>query len=220
MSFKKITKPLLVSALTLGGLLLVLFINTYIANETKSKIYTDISKIPPKKAALLLGTSKYVSNGRKNYFYIYRIEAAVKLYKAGKIRALLVSGDNSTKYYDEPTTMRDDLIKAGIPKRYITLDYAGFRTLDSVVRAKEIFDVDDYIIISQKFHLERALFISKVKGQKSIGLVAKDFSGTTADYRMRFRELLARSKAFLDLYILYKEPKFYGKKEIVRYKAQ
>ena len=204
--------------MVLGGVSLILSINAYIANSTKSKIYSDISKIPPKKAALLLGTSKYVSDGRRNYFYTYRIEAAVALYKSGKVRAILVSGDNSTKYYDEPTTMRDDLIKAGIPKRYITLDYAGFRTLDSVVRAKAIFDLEDYIIISQKFHLERALYISKAKGHKSIGFIAKDFSGTAADYRMRFRELLARSKAFLDLYILHKEPKFYGKKEIVRYK--
>ena len=114
--------------------------------------------------------------------------------------------------------MQKDLIKAGIPSRYITLDYAGFRTLDSVVRAEAIFDLKDYIIVSQKFHLERALFIAKTKGQKVIGFMAKDISGTAAAYRMKAREYLARAKAFLDVYILYTEPKFYGKKEKVNYK--
>ena len=192
-------------------------IDRYIV-KVGSTMYSSTKEVPQKKVALLLGTAKYMRGGGKNYFYTYRIRAAVELWKAGKVKAIVVSGDNGTKYYDETTTMYDDLVKAGIPAKYITKDYAGFRTLDSVVRAEAIFDLKDYIIISQKFHLERALFIAKAKGQKAIGFVAKDIPGTAAAYKMKAREYLARAKAFLDVYILHTEPKFYGKKEKVTYK--
>ena len=192
--------------------------NNEISKDASAYIYSDVSKIPPKKALLLLGTSKYVKKGHINYFYKYRIESAVRLFKAGKVKAIVVSGDNGGKYYDEPTTMHDDLVAHGIPSKYITLDYAGFRTLDSIVRAETIFDLHDYIIVSQRFHLERAIYIAHAKGQKVIGYVAKDFKNTVWGKRMQHRELLARAKAFLDLHILGKEPKFYGKKEHVTYK--
>ncbi len=193
-------------------------LDKYISYSAKDTIYSDSKKVPLKKAALLLGTAKYIARGKQNYFYTYRIRAAVKLWKEGKVKAIVVSGDNSTKHYNETARMQKDLIKAGIPSKYITLDYAGFRTLDSVVRAEAIFDLKDYIIVSQKFHLERALFIAKAKGQKVIGFMAKDIPGTAAAYRMKAREYLARAKAFLDVYILHTEPKFYGKKEKVNYK--
>jgi SanA protein len=192
--------------------------NNEISKDASAYIYSDVSKIPPKKALLLLGTSKYVKKGHINYFYKYRIESAVRLFKAGKVKAIVVSGDNGGKYYDEPTTMHNDLVAHGIPSKYITLDYAGFRTLDSIVRAEAIFDLHDYIIVSQRFHLERAIYIAHAKGQKVIGYVAKDFKNTVWAKRMQHRELLARAKAFLDLHVLGKEPKFYGKKEHVTYK--
>ena len=189
-----------------------------IAEEAKAFIYDDLNKVPAKKALLVLGTSKYLKHGQTNYFYKYRIEATVKLFKAGKVKAIVVSGDNGTKSYDEPTMMRDDLVALGIPSHYITLDYAGFRTLDSIVRAKAIFDLNDYIIVSQRFHLERAIYLAHKKNQKVIGFVAKDFKNTIWAKRMQHRELLARAKAFLDVNILDKEPKFYGKKVEVVYK--
>ncbi len=190
----------------------------YVRKSTAPDIYTSTRQIPAKRAALLLGTAKYLRGGYENYFYTYRIRAAVALWKAGKVKAIIVSGDNGTKEYDETTTMYEDLIRAGIPARYITRDYAGFRTLDSIVRAAAIFDLKDYIIISQRFHLERALFIARAKGQKAIGFAAKDIPGTDAATKMKFREYLARTKAFLDLYILGTVPKFYGKKESVHYR--
>ena len=196
----------------------VVSVDLYVSKQAQEHLYSHIKEVPAKKAALVLGTAKYVSKGRKNYFYVYRIRAAVALWKAGKVRAIVVSGDNGTKYYDETTTMQKDLIRAGVPKKYISLDYAGFRTLDSVVRAEAIFNLEDYIIVSQKFHLERALFLAQAKGQKAIGFVAKDIAGTAAAYRMKAREYLARAKAFLDVYVLHTEPKFYGKKERVRYR--
>ncbi len=108
--------------------------------------------------------------------------------------------------------MFKDLVKAGIPAQYITKDYAGFRTFDSVIRAKAIFDLEDYIIISQEFHLKRALYIAHEKGHKAIGFAARDIKGTDAAKRMEAREFLAGIKAFLDINILNTQPKFYGKK--------
>jgi SanA protein len=186
--------------------------------SAKDNIYDSVKDIPKKEAAVLLGTSKYISKGKKNYFYVYRINAAVSLWKSGKVNAIIVSGNNESKYYNEPKQMQEDLIKAGVPKKYITKDNSGFRTLDSILRAKEVFDIDDYIIISQKFHLERALFLAKVKGQKVIGFAAKDIAGTKAAKRMVEREYLARTKAFLDLFILNTKAKDYGKKEKVNYR--
>ncbi|RUM76939.1 MAG: vancomycin resistance protein [Sulfurovum sp.] len=199
------------------GVMILYSIDRYVV-KMGNMLYDSVEKIPSKDAALLLGTAKYVKRGKQNYFYMYRIRAAVALWKAGKIKAIVVSGDNGTRYYDEATAMYKDLVKAGIPAKYISKDYAGFRTLDSVIRAEAIFGLKDYIIISQKFHLERALFLAKVKGQKAIGFVAKDIPGTKAAYKMQLREYLARVKAFLDVYILNTQPKFYGKKEKVTYK--
>ncbi len=200
------------------GIATVIAIDYTVQHSTHKQIYTSPKQIPHKRAALLLGTTKYIAKGKPNWFYTYRIRAAVALWKAHKVDAIVVSGDNGSKYYDETTTMYKDLIKAGIPGRYIARDYAGFRTLDSIVRAKAIFDLKDYIIISQRFHLERALFIAREKGQKVIGFQAKDIENTAAAYRMRSREYLARTKAFLDVHILHTEPRFYGKKEKVTYK--
>jgi len=213
---KKILKTFFL--LTIFTLIGILGLNYYVQSSAASTIYTSTKQLPAKRAVLLLGTAKYLRGGYKNYFYTYRIRTAITLWKSGKVKAIIVSGDNGTKYYDETTTMYEDLIKAGIPARYITRDYAGFRTLDSIVRAEAIFDLKDYIIISQRFHLERALFIARSKGQKAIGFAAKDIPGTDAAMKMQFREYLARTKAFLDLYILGTDPKFYGKKERVIYK--
>ncbi len=203
--------------MVLSAGLVVLGINVFVSKEG-APIYSTVKEVPAKKAALLLGTSKYIAKGKKNYFYTYRIEAAAALWRAGKIKAIVVSGDNATKYYDETTRMYNDLIKAGVPARYIAKDYAGYRTLDSVMRAKAIFDLEDYIIISQRFHLERALFLAHAKGQKAIGFKAKDIAGTPAAYRMQTREFLAKTKAFLDVYLLDTQPKFYGEKKKVKYK--
>jgi len=204
--------------LLIVGVLAVYLLDMYMALSASEDIYSKVKEVPQKRAALLLGTAKYVAKGKKNYFYVYRIRTAVALWKAGKVSAIVVSGDNESKYYNETERMRQDLMKAGVPKKYITLDPLGVRTLDSLVRAEAIFDLKDYIIISQKFHLERALFIARAKGQKVIGLMAKDIPGTAAAYSMKAREYLARVKAFLDVYILDTKPKFDGKKVKVNYK--
>lgn len=175
----------------------------WISFRTNHLIYDNLSAIPKNKVGLLLGTGKYAASGNINLFYKYRIDAAVKLYKAGKIEYILVSGDNSRKDYDEPSDFKNDLIAKGIPENRIFLDYAGFRTLDSVVRAKEIFGQTSITFISQKFHNQRAIYIAKHHNINAIGFNAKDV------YKSHFREYLARSKASLDL-VFNVQPKFLG----------
>ncbi|WP_339666678.1 SanA/YdcF family protein [Maribacter arcticus] len=203
---RKIIKIL--GALCLVLLLVILTCNFIISSTTEDKTYSDINTIPPNRVGLVLGTSNRISNGSSNPYYTYRIDATVALYKAGKIKFILVSGDNGSIYYNEPNTIKKDLIKAGIPEEVIFLDYAGFRTLDSMVRAKFIFGLDNVTVISQKFHNERAIYIAHQKGLKAIGFNAQDLS-TSQGFKVHLREYLARVKVFIDM-ILNTQPKFYG----------
>ncbi|WP_062147927.1 SanA/YdcF family protein [Beggiatoa leptomitoformis] len=183
----------------------------WVSLQTQDRVYSDIQTVPTKSLALLLGTSKYVANGRTNLYFRYRIEATAQLYHAGKIRHIIVSGDNRKASYNEPLDMQKALLEAGIPVQAITLDYAGFRTLDSVVRAHEVFSQNDFIIVSQAFHNQRALFISDFYGIQAIGFNAKDVP-LSLDPKTPVREYLARFKAVLDLYILNTQPRFLGDK--------
>jgi SanA protein len=168
-----------------------------------------ITEVKSEKVGLVLGTAKYLSSGYENPYFFNRINAAVELYQSGKIKYILVSGDNSRKDYDEPGDMKEELMKKGIPEEFIFLDYAGFRTLDSVVRAKEIFGQNSIIVISQKFHNERAVFIANKHGIEAYGYNAKDVS--FKDHKTEIREIMARNKVFIDL-LFSIEPKFYGEK--------
>ena len=148
---------------TFAVIMIGVFINdSIISNSTQLQTYSFIEDIPQKKVGLVLGTSKYISNGQDNLFYVYRLNAAKELFENQKVEFLILSGDNSTNQYNEPQTMKTDLVELGIPEDKIFLDYAGFRTLDSVIRAKEIFSEDDFTIISQEFHNQRALFIANL----------------------------------------------------------
>lgn len=181
-----------------------------VKKSTSDKVFNMTKEIPYHKVGLLLGTGKILSNGRINLYYKYRIDAAVKLFKSGKISYILVSGDNSTKDYDEPSTIKEDLIKKGIPSHKIYLDYAGFRTLDSVVRCKEIFGQSSFTVISQQFHNERAIYIANQKDIDAIGFNAKDVN-IHYGFKTLLREKFARVKMMLDL-IFGKKPKFLGDK--------
>lgn len=201
--------------LALSVLFAIVFFSLYGANvlvikSATSKIYDKLEDVPYNKVGLLLGTAKMLSNGQVNLYYKYRIDAAVKLFKSGKIDYVLVSGDNSTKDYDEPTTMMNDLIENGVPATRIYLDYAGFRTLDSVVRCKEIFGQMTVTIISQKFHNERALYIAKSHGIEAAGFNATDVN-VKYGFKTQLREKFARVKMILDL-TFGKQPKFFGDK--------
>lgn len=191
-------------------------VDLYVGSFGDDKLYRGIEDIPHKRAALVLGTAKYFE-GRNNLYYEYRLDAAAQLWHAGKIDAIVVSGDNSRKDYDEPSNMKTDLVDRAVPSQYITIDYAGFRTLDSVIRAKKIFDLKDYIIVSQPFHCCRAIYLARKHGQKVIGYCARDLGGSVG-FKNRLRESLARTKAVFDV-IVSKRPKYFGKKETVNYRS-
>jgi len=194
----------------IGAAVISIMSNVFVEIISNNKTFNAVSEIPYNKVGLVLGTSKYTGRGTINIFYKNRINAAVKLYKSGKIKYVIVSGDNGNKNYDEPTDFKNDLIKRGVPSSKIYLDYAGFRTLDSVVRSKEIFGQESITIISQQFHNERAIAISYTKGLNAVGFNAKNVGGRSG-LKVKLREFFARVKLSLDI-ITFKKPKFLGKK--------
>ena len=208
----QIKKWLKITVLIIGVIVsVVLLADVTISLSTGSQLYQDIESIPTQNTALVLGTSKYIRR-TLNPYYQYRIDAAIELYKEDKVTHFLLSGDNAHRSYNEPWTMKRDLLKAGIPEENITLDYAGFRTLDSVQRAKQIFEANSLTIVTQKFHCQRALFIANHLSMDTVCLVVPSPNGW-ANTKIRIREVLARTKAILDLYIFNVQPKFLGPKE-------
>lgn len=191
----------LISITTIVGL------DYWISYKTAPFIYHDENKLPYRAIGVVLGTSKYVRGGGLNDFYRNRIDGAIDLYWQNKVDYLLLSGDNALLSYNEPITMKKDLIKAGIPSDSIVLDYAGFRTFDSVVRANRVFDANNFTIITQEFHCERAIFIALAQG-----IQAQCFAVPSPKSMklVRIREMFARVGAFIDLYVLKKEPKYLG----------
>ena len=195
--------------LLLATLLFTIFLcNLIITNTTEGKTFNQTSRIFRNRVGLVLGTSKKLIGGLPNPYYTYRIQATVELFKANKIEYVLVSGDNGTRYYNEPNTIKKDLVDAGIPEEKIYLDFAGFRTLDSMVRAKEVFGLDSVTVISQEFHNQRAIYLAEKKGLTAIGFNAKTVTGNQG-LKVQLREYLARVKVFVDL-IFNTQPKFYG----------
>lgn len=199
--------------LALSILLAIILFACYrlVSSTAKRYLYSIVADVPVNKVGLLLGTSKYLANGRPNLFFTNRITAAVALYKADKIKYIIASGDNSTVNYNEPQAMKDDLVQQGIPDSLIILDYAGFRTFDSILRCKEIFGQTDFTIISQPFHNERALFIAQKNGIKAVAFNATDVSKYNG-FKTKVREVFARTKAVLDIYFFNTKPKFSGDK--------
>ena len=188
---------------------LVIFSNTVVELQSRQHTYNAIENIPYNEVGLVLGTSKSLANGRVNLYFKYRMEAAARLFNAGKIDYNLVSGDNSRRSYNEPIEMQKDLIRRGIPQEKIYLDYAGFRTFDSVLRCKKVFGQTAVTIISQSWHNKRAIFIARHHDIEVVAFNARSVS-LAYDKSTRIRELLARVKVLLDIYILNKQPKFLG----------
>ena len=172
--------------------------------------YDSIDKIPHNHCGLVLGTSKYLSNGHENLYYLNRIKAAVDLFNGKKIDYIIVSGDNRYKNYNEPVKMYNSLVAAGIPRNKIIMDYAGFRTLDSVIRGKEVFGQNEFTIISQPFHNQRAIYIARKRGIDAIAFDAEDVSDTQS-IEVRIREIGARVLLEFDL-IIARQPHFLGEK--------
>jgi len=191
-------------------LLLIWLCNLVITNAAEGKTFSNTNDISKNKVGLVLGTSNKLIGGLPNPYYTYRIQAALLLYQSDKVDFILVSGDNATTFYNEPQTFKNDLVKRGIPKDRIFLDYAGFRTLDSMVRAKEVFGLDSVTVISQKFHNERAIYLAEKKGLVAIGFNAEDIAMKNG-IKVQLREYLARVKVFIDL-LFNTGPRFYGER--------
>lgn len=193
----------------LSAAALVLFqfiaiINIIIILSAEPFIYRTGEEIPEVQYGLLLGTNKMLPDNKTiNLYYQYRIDAAWELYKKGKIRKIIISGDRNGAGYNEPMDMMRDLAKKGVPGNDMTLDYAGFRTLDSIVRLKYQFGISNVAIISQKFHLQRALFLAQYYRIKAIGCQSKG----TMTASMLKRELLAKPRVILDIFAFNMQPK-------------
>ncbi len=190
---------------------LVFYADRTATKAGEGKLFDEPSEVPDAPVALVFGCAR-IYQGRQNLYFKYRIEAAVALWEAGKVKCFIVSGDNHAHDYNEPREMKDAMVEAGVPSGKIVCDYAGLRTLDSVVRAKEIFGVEKVVLISQRFHNERAAYLAKSIGLEAVGLNARAVGGPSAKKNAR-REKLARVKMWLDVNVLKTGPKFLGKKE-------
>ncbi|MEM8953535.1 MAG: ElyC/SanA/YdcF family protein [Verrucomicrobiota bacterium] len=189
--------------------LATLFCNLWVVGSTHDAVYTQVEDLDNNGVGLVLGTSPKVAPTTPNLHFKGRVEAAAALYDEGKVKVLLVSGANPDHYYNEPKVMTEALVKLGVPKKAIRSDFAGLRTLDSVVRAKKVFGQDRITIISDDFHVPRAVFLARQNGIDAVGLAGERVS-IDLSYKTRLREWLARVKAVLDVYVLGTEPKFLG----------
>ena len=200
------------------GVALLFGLNLWVVQSTGKWVYEDVANLPVHPVGVVLGTSNRLRSGNPNPFFNNRMEAAALLYEQGKVHHLLVSGDNRTHGYNEPEKMRQSLISLGVPQADITLDYAGLRTLDSIVRAKEVFEQQKFTIISQENHLYRAVFIARYYDIEAVAFAAKPVP-VRQGFRVAMREVLARVKAVLDLYILNTQPRHLGEPESIEISA-
>lgn len=167
--------------------------------NARGKLLDNVSDVPHCKVGLLLGTSPIGTAGDINLYFVYRIDAAVQLYKAGKIESVLVSGGNYPGGFDEPACMRDSLIAHGVPRDRIIPDYTGVRTLESIMRCKKDYGQDSIIIISQRWHNERAIYLAEHCGVNAVCFNARDVKIVDKWLKNYSREALARVKLFVDI---------------------
>lgn len=175
----------------------------------RGRLFDKVAQLPATRVGLVFGTTDRV-NGRENPYFRYRIDAAVRVWRSGKLKTLIVSGDNRSRYYNEPEKMKQALIERGVPENRIVCDFAGLRTLDSVVRAKEIFGTDSIVFISQRFQNQRAIYLAKAHGIDAYGFNARDVE-SVAGSKTNLREVGARVKMWLDVNVLKTRPLYLGK---------
>lgn len=193
-----------------GLVFLIIFIiitNITIYSETKPYIYDDVIKSPNAEVVLIPGAA-ILESGALSSIFIDRVDFAIKLYEAKKVKKILVSGDNSTESHNEVNPVRLYLLKKGIPDQDIFLDHAGFDTYSSMYRAQSIFGVTSVIITTQSFHLPRSVFIAREEGMEAYGVNADVGHILLRNY---LREILANEKAFFDL-LIHRKPKYLGEK--------
>ncbi len=201
--------PSVLLLVTLLMFSIVLTINMLIIGSSSRFIYDDQLKVPKKQAALILG-AQILGKNAVSAVLADRLETGIALYRGGKVKKILVSGDHGQPNYDEVNVMRRYLLAAGIPPQDIFMDHAGFDTYDSMYRARDVFHAESVIIVTQRFHLYRAVFIARALGLDAVALDA-----TRRQYAERttlhndLREILARVKAFADV-LFHSQPTYLG----------
>lgn len=196
----------IVQVTVLAVLLTVFISHALVRNAAASRITGDYRQFPPGAPIVVLGTSRYTRSGAVNAFFEHRMDAAEQLFITGAFPVIIVSGGRTEPGYDEPEMMYRDLLERGISSEYIIRDGAGFRTLDSVIRMKGVFQQQSFVVVSQPFHLERALFIADAYGLDAWGYPAADASGML-NLHVRMREFAARVQAIIDVYIMRTAPR-------------
>jgi SanA protein len=196
---KRFTKVLLKWGF--GGMVGILLANAWVVFSTQEHIFYEVENLPSNDVGLVLGTSKRVFGGKENLFFKYRIEAAARLYHEGKVKYLILSGNHDSIYYNEPADMQKALVKLGVPPEALTLDYAGFRTLDSIRNCRDLFNQDQITVISQPFHNARALFLADHMGIHAVAFAAQDVPDGYS-VKTLLREYLARPRAMVDVWLL------------------
>ncbi len=195
---KKLNRVLWVLvAIIIAGLAVVAGCELAVYNASKGRVYSNVEEIPHREVGLLLGTNPKGRRGGINMFYNHRIDAAVALYEAGKVDRILISGAKKGIGYDEPQAMREALVARGVPDSILILDGQGFHTIESIVRAKEVYQVDSVTVISQEFHNRRSLYMAKHNGLDAIAFNAANTTILRWRVIMFLRERASRVKAVL-----------------------
>ncbi len=197
----------LVFVLALAGAAAVVVANVIVLRGGRGSV-EDAGEAPRAQVAIILGAG-LDADGSPSSMLADRIAAGAELYRAGRVRRLIVSGDHGTVGYDEVDAMRRGLVERGVPDRVIFTDHAGFDTLDSMIRAKKVFGVESAVVVTQRFHVARAVWLARRQGIEATGLIA-DRSGYGRQGRIsQVREIVARTKAVMDV-VAGAEPRFLG----------
>lgn len=177
--------------------LLVLWANVWVFYLTKERTFSQVSKIPHRSCALVLGTSPKMKSGKANPYFIARMRATATLFHHGKIKKIIVSGEKSPNY-NEPKAMKQYLVyQEGVTESIIYEDTEGFSTKESILRCKEVFGENNIIIVSQGYHNLRALFFARNHNMNALGYDAQDVTKNESFYRNHTREILARVQAIM-----------------------
>jgi SanA protein len=193
------------------GLFILLLINWQVSSYSRDRIYRSADAIPAEdRIAIVLG-AKVWEDGSLSHALLDRVTTAVELYKAGKVKKLLMSGDNPTHQYDEPTAMKRHAVELGVPETDVILDFAGRRTYDTCYRAKEIFEVKKVVLVTQEFHLPRSIYLCRNMEIDSIGIVANKRAYLAENY-WAFREFFSVVSAWFEMNFIPFEP-IKGRKE-------
>ncbi|TFH88246.1 sanA-like protein [Billgrantia azerbaijanica] len=183
--------------------------NVWVLAKTQGRIEHELPLCGPERVGIVFGTSHWTRSGVRNPHFDARMSAASRLIRLGRVRHLLLSGDNRTRYYNEPVTMWRDLRARYVRDEDMTLDYAGFSTFDTLARARDVFAVERAVLVTQAWHLPRALFIADALGLDVIGCAAPT-PPVAGQWWLQAREWLARVSTLGDLYLWGREPYFLG----------